>query len=172
MDKFRKVALAELEPLMNGIFFGEHEDTLDANSLAAVFSALQFLEKEVEDRKEDIRAKLLELAEKKGTSTDKGGQILKTKYGTVTREKRQAKTPSEDAVKTLLAEHNLKLEAAFSERKTLVLDPSKLQMLVERGKLSKDEIESKLKVTWALKFKPNEATAEILESTIAAMDTE
>jgi len=109
------------------------------------------------------REYLLALAEKEGVTTDMGGQSLDVEGTRVVRERRKMKLPDEQGVKELLARNSLPISECFDEVKTLVLNPSKLDYLIQAGRISADQVEAMKKVTWALKVKPSETLDESLE---------
>jgi hypothetical protein len=163
-DKFASILTQEVDPLLNGHVLNDPLTELsDPDSLAAMYVILQALRDEVEGRKEVIRLRLLHKAEKLGKLTDHQGQRLLTEYGTVQRERREGKLPEESAMRLLLAAHNLPLEAAFTEKKQMVFDPSKVAGLVARGEISEESVVQCRKVSWALKVKPSRAVRDIME---------
>lgn len=172
--KFGDTIDAEVRPLMEGYVLNASiaEDLTAAADLAEVFAVLQFLEQKIDERKKVIRQRLLYKAEQTGVSTDKGGQFIKTAFGSITREKRISKMPEEADIKILLGQNDVPFEDAFSEQKKMVLDPSKLEQLVMTGKLLKDAVESARRVTYALKFKPTPVVAERMEAMVPQEDVE
>jgi hypothetical protein len=83
---------------------------------------------------------------------------------TVTRERRVAKSIDVDTVLNLAAEKGLKPEDVCDEvtTKALVPNPSKLDFLVQKGALTKAEVEALYPVTWALKVVGSEELVSVL----------
>lgn len=171
-DTFAETIDEEVRPLMTGYVLNASIVTEldDAADLAEVFAVLQFLEQKIDARKKVIRARLLHKAENSGKRTDMGGQYIRTEFGEITRERRVSKMPEEDVIKELLVERGMEFREVFSEQKKMVLDPSKIGALIERGKLPRDAIEKARKVTWALKFRPNRVVAEKMDAMIPGAD--
>jgi hypothetical protein len=117
----------------------------------------------IEKRMKAFREVLLAKAEQYGKPTDKGGQVLSVQATKVLREKRVSAAPPEKGVRELLEKHELPIDEAFSTVKKVVLDPSKLQVLMDLGKLPSDEVEALKKVTWALRVKPSDTLLDTLD---------
>ena len=168
MDKFEETIGEEVRPLMEGyVLNASIVDELDhAGDLAEVFAVLQFLETKIKARKEVIRNRLLNKAEATGRETDMGGQRIQTDFGSITRERRVSRMPEEDLIKLAMAERGVSVKDAFSDKVTAVLDVSKLEALIARGRLPPDTITKAQKVTWALKFKPTALIAEKMEEMV------
>lgn len=109
------------------------------------------------------REYLMTLAEKEGVQTDYGGYVMEVDGTRITRERRKAKLPEESAVKELLARNSIPISECFDEVKTLVLNPSKLDYLVQSGRISADQVDQLKKITWALKVKPSAILDSLLE---------
>lgn len=127
---------------------------LNIEHVAAAFHAIAKVEKAVKDRREELRLKLLDYAERNGTVTDKGGYEIEIAGLQVLRETRRDSTPSIDGLKELLKEANLPVSSAFDVIKVEQLNPTKLAALVEAGKLDEDKVEGLHKLTAALRVKP------------------
>ena len=166
---FENVVEDEIRPLMEGYTFTSDLDDLDIDDLGELFALIQFLEAKLKDRKTQVRALLLEALEN-APPTAKGGTQHKTLYGTAIREKRESKLPDEESIKILMANKGIPLSLGFSPVKKTVLDISKINDLIERGKLKREEVESARSVSYALKFKPNARTSSLLDDTIGVIE--
>ena len=155
----------EIAPLLSGDVMNLDERHMSVEEAVAAYAFMQALEKKIEKRKAVLRDRVMQEAESQGRRTEKGGQLLMVENTKVVREKRMTKTPPEAGLREILAREGLDMKSVFSERTTYVLDPSKLQMLLDRGKLEAQEIEELKKVSYALKVEASsELTAMIDEA--------
>jgi len=152
----------EVRPLLTGYVLHAPAEDIPIEHVVQAWSILDFIEGLIADRKAALRLRLLDEAESNGKPTDKGGQRLFISGSTVLREKRVAKSPSEDVVRKLIAEAKLKLVDVFDEQTVLVLNPSKLDLLVDTGKLDAEALEASKKVSWALKVFASPILQELL----------
>jgi len=157
MDKFIEVLKREVGPLMDGVVFdADLNEIKDGEQLAALYAVLQFLESELKERKAAARERLLKVIIDKGEKSRRGGLYIPTKFGLAIREERVSKLPDETLLKKLLAESRLPASAVYTEKREMVLDPSKLLQLVDRGSLTEEGVETTRKKNYALVFKPSE----------------
>ena len=137
--------------------------------LAGAFLQLDMILKMAKDRKEEVRARCLELLPQIGDENDKGSFSFEVDGTTLIQERRVEKLPNADAVKEQLREREMDISEAFSEVRTWKLDPSKVQFLVECGKLDGEVLDRTKKVTWAVKVKPSGAIKDFIDKTKAAL---
>jgi hypothetical protein len=145
---------SEYTPFVRGTMITSDPQTMSLADVVQAFVVLKdTLEGLAKVRHAELRTYLLNYAEKLGEATDKGGQRLSVDGSTVTREKRVTKTLDVDAVLNLAAEKGLKPEDVCDEvtTKALVPNPSLLNLLVQKGALTKAEVDALYPVTWALK---------------------
>lgn len=154
----------EARPLLIGRAMLEEFDAGNMLGAVTAWKILDFVEKAIEPRKEKIRLALLGWAEKLGEATEKGGSKLSVAGNVVLREKRVGAQPEEGPLKKMLEEKGLRMSEVFDEVKKVVLNPSKLQSLIETGKLDKAAVEKLHKVSWALRVYPSDELEELLES--------
>jgi hypothetical protein len=138
------------------VLFGPIKD-LEAVDALQAWAFLDFVEKQIKDRKAEVRGVLMESAEEDGRTNQKGSFVLKTGMGKVIREKRQAKAHDEKALLKLLKDKNIPVLEGFDEVKSLKANPSKVEHLVSIGKLSREDADGcKKAATWALKVEPGQ----------------
>lgn len=127
--------------------------------------ALDNIEKAAKARKEALREDLLMETEAKGTQDDKGSFVLETQLALLTKEKRVDKLPDLKQLQALVeAVGKIKEnEKPFDEVKTLVVNPSKLESLVERGLLPEQKVKECCGTTWALKVKVSKEVEEAVK---------
>lgn len=162
-ESFEEWIDAEVHPLLTGLAMGAPVNALELEGLVQAWALLAFVSQAVEARQKILRERLLDEAEEFGRMTEKGGQRLMVHNSLVQREKRIAKLPDEEGFKALLASADIDFDAAFSKVQKVILDPSKIDGLVNLGKLKAGDVERLKKVTWALRVKPSNELDTILE---------
>jgi len=147
-------------------------EKLSTQQITGAWLLVDMMSDVTKDRKEALRAALLEEAEKRGVTTEKGHYVLEVDGSEVIREKREGKTPDEKGVKALLEKYHLARTECFDEVVHVELNLSKLESLVETGKLPKSEVDALKKTTWALKVKPDDETEKDLDNIRAGLGKE
>lgn len=155
--------VGEIAPFLAGEVLNKTDSEMTAEECALAYAILQYVEKTIDGRKGVLRERLLEEAEKRGARTEKGGNELELDGFHITREKRQDKLPDSVGVKSLLIKAKLSVDSAFTRRTSLVLDPSKLEQLVDLGKLKSKDLNALRAVNWALKVASSTVLEEQLE---------
>lgn len=155
-----------------GPMFQDDPATVELPIQVAAWSVLDTLEDLIKDRKQSYREQLLVTAEQTGVKTDKGGFRMWVDNSEVVRERRERKLPEEAGLKLLMASRGIPYNECFDEVKTLVLNPSKLDYLIETGRLSKDEVDALKKVDWALKVSQSEVIQESLNKMVSSLTGE
>jgi hypothetical protein len=117
--------------------------TIDA--MGAVFLA----------RKEELRESLLEIVQEVGDETEAGHFVANIEGNEVKRERRQGKSPEDKAFRELLKSLSIPLTDCYTEETKYTLDPSKVQYLIDGGRLPEDKVHELKKVTFALRVKAN-----------------
>jgi hypothetical protein len=161
-----------IESLMIGGVMFSDPGTLNIEDLVETWVLLKYTKDRVEKRLKDLRAELLDRAERFGRPTAKGGSKLSVNGSLVLREKRVASLPEEKGLKALLAKHGLKNDQAFSKVTQVVMDASKVRALADLGKIPEDEIEALRNVSWALRVKESYDLADVLEALVGEQGQE
>lgn len=152
-----------IKPITQGVVVTQPIEKLAPTDAVLAFKFIDFIEKQVAGRKKALRDFLLGYAEAQGEVNPKSGsKAVKVEGTTVIKERRRDNNPNADGLKGLLADAGIKLDAAFDEVKVLQVNPTKLQFLVETGKLKKDAVEALYGITFALKVQESKAIKEAL----------
>jgi len=162
----------EVSDLVFGDVLLEPPNELGIENVIRAWIIMSHVEELLKTRKEHLRAYLLDRVEKTGKKTDKGGLELYVDNTRVIREKRVSGAPDEIGVRALLESKEIPLEKAFSKVTNVVLDPSKLEVLVKLGTLKQEEVDALKKVVWALKVKPSHMLSEALNRTLGQKQPE
>jgi hypothetical protein len=171
-ETFEEWIDAELHPLLTGHAITADLKDLTDEEIVRAWVLLRHAGDAITARLEAIRERLLKEAEEFGKETDKGGQRVYIDNCLVLREKRVAKLPTKPKFMELMEKANLNMDQAFSKVTQTVLDPSKIENLVNLGKLSRQDVEDLKKVTWALRVKPAESLETVLDEAFGDGDEE
>jgi len=139
-------------------------DQMTPIEAAQAHLALKLVDEMLEERLGALREKLLDVALKEGKLTDKGGHRYDFEGIRVLRERREEKNLKVEKVVDLLKEKGIDIGEGCDEIKKLVVNMSKIQSLVEIGKLAKTDIDSITGITIALKIFPSDEIKAILEA--------
>jgi myosin heavy subunit len=154
----------EIRALTMGRIFRDPPLELSVKEQVLVHALLKFLEDQVKSRQKVIKDPLISIAESQGSSTESGkSKQLEVDGSKVTCEYRTSSLPEEKAFRVLLAQKNIPLEEAFTEVKTLQMDPSKIEYLVQTGKVTEQEVSALKSQTKALRIYPSKALEETID---------
>jgi|HubBroStandDraft_6_1064221.scaffolds.fasta_scaffold509259_2 hypothetical protein len=142
--------------------FRDDPESADTDVAIAAWAMLDEFITMANERKQAYRKVLLERAESAGAPTSKGGQSMWADDNEVIREKRQGKKPAEEGLRTLLKEKQIAPGEVFDEVKVSQMNMSKIQYLIDTGKVSEKEISDLCKVSWALKVNKSDDIEKIL----------
>lgn len=156
MSKFENLkwlewAEDECAPFLGGESMNTEIDEFEVEDLVAAFAYLDYTEKEITKRKNAMRERLLAEADKRGSVTERGGSILFTDAGKIIKERRVAKLPPESLLLAMLQDKGLDPLVVFSVVENTIIDPSKLELAIDTGKLDHDEVNALRKISYALK---------------------
>ena len=143
--------------------FLDNPQEVETGTAVAAWAMLDTMIEVMEMRKAKYRVELLTRSERDGVPTDKGGNRLWIDDSEVIREKRQDKLPNENDFRILLATKGIAFTEAFDEVKSLQLNPSKVDYLIQTGRISQDEVDELRKTAYALKVKRSELLEKVLD---------
>lgn len=144
--------------------FTDPVDAFTDEQAASAWAMIDVMEKVVEARKKELREALLHRAKQTGTLKENGSYEVTMGKISVTSERRVDKLPNEEVVKACLKEAGLEYEDAFTAQMVWTMDPSKVEFLVQGGKLPEDKISASKKETFALKVKPDKEIKQQLDN--------
>lgn len=125
-----------------------------------VWRLLGAVEDEVGGVRGKLREQLLAYVASEGREDERGSATVVVEGTTVKREARRASEPDAKGVKELLARRDIPVSRAFDEVKVLQLNATKLQHLIDTGKVTAEEVEALRRVTYALKVKESDQLLE------------
>lgn len=143
--------------------FRDDPTEVETPTAVAAWAMLDTLGELIEKRKASYRLELLTRSERDGVPTDKGGNRLWCDDSEVLREKRQNKLPEESDFRLLLLTKGISFTEAFDEVKTLKMNPSKIDYLIQTGRITQAEVDEYRKTTYAMKVKQSELLEKVLD---------
>jgi hypothetical protein len=152
----------ELTPIGQGKMMQADPREVPLSDVTTSYAVLNHLEKVIGARKKQLKPHLMSQAETHGDTTDKGGSVLAVDDEKIVRERRISSEPNEDKLRALLETNSIPILDCFDEVKSVKLNASKLQYLIDIGKLKKDEVEGLRDETFALKVDPGPELKELL----------
>lgn len=158
----------ELTPLSQGRMMQSDPREVPLSDVTTSYAVLNHLEKVIGVRKKQLKPHLMSQAEIHGEVTDKGGSLLGVGDEKVVRERRLSSEPNEDKLRALLETSSIPILDCFDEVKAVKLNPSKLQYLIDIGKLKKEEVEGLRDEGFALKVEAGPELKELLLSACGA----
>lgn len=156
--------LSEVTPIASGKLMHEATANLSLVEQVQVHCILKKVKTAVEGRLAEIHEPLMSLAESTGAPNENGHKELDVDGSRVVVEHRKAKLPSDDGVRKLLKDANIPLTEAFDEVKSMVLNASKLDFLVQTGKLTKEALDALRSDTPALQVYPSKFLKDAVKS--------
>jgi len=155
-DNSEKLSLLEIVSGTD-LLFAKDVDSMSREQSVGAWTVLDLLEKVSKDRKELNRLNLLEIS-KEGEPNEDGSRSVEIDGTTIVAEARTPEFPDEKLLKAILKSKGLPLDSCFDQVTAYQLNPHKLDFLVDQGKVTKEEVDSCRKTTYALKVKPNKET--------------
>lgn len=143
-------------------------ESLTADELMLAYAAVQLRQKKLDEFRDVLNAKLKDVVRTVGVPTESGHMRFDHEGTAATVEHRVAKVPEEKGLKTLLLKAGLSESEVYDEVKVKQLNPSKLNALIELGKLKAVDVELLKKVTYALTVEPSPALAAKLAEVFEA----
>jgi hypothetical protein len=134
--------VAEVKPMTTGHIFKQKPDAMSVIEQVQAHVILKGLEGAMEARLKELRAPLMGLVEMKGAlkkmkdGKETANKVYMVEGSQVVVEHRKGKMPDSEELKKLLAAKNIKSEECFDTVKHVELNASKLNFLIETGKLT------------------------------------
>jgi len=160
---------SEIGPLASGDILHTSPEAFTPLEAVEAYAIVKFLADRVEVRRKELRSRIIddEVIIGEGTGTPSGGTNTDVRGHKVTRKKQVKRFSNVARVKELLKEKGLKMEDMFDEiietKTKTVVNPSKMEKLLDVGKLTEEEIESCHVTQWSLIIKASRELEEILE---------
>jgi hypothetical protein len=158
--------VAEVQSLTASKVMAEAVENLTLTEQVQAHILLKRVNDAVDTRLKLLRDPLLTVAIAKGeVISEKGTKKYVVDGSAITVEYRRSSVPDENKVKELLQTKNVPITEVFDEVKTLVFNPSKLDFLVQVGKVTKAEVEALIpEPSPAMRVVPSKELKEITEA--------
>lgn len=166
----KTVVRREIEPLGHGAALHTDPKTVPLADVVVAYAVLNHVSKVIEARKKDLNPHLMKQAEAHGALLEKGHRMLEVGQEKLTRERKLSAGPNEDKLKLLLETKKIDMAEVFDEVKQVVLNPSKLEYLVQVGKLKAEEVEALRDESFALKVEAGPELKELLIEACKALE--
>lgn len=164
---------SEVRPLSSGEVLHADIDKMSMAERITSISIVKWMIAKLTDRSKSLNERLKEDTRQVGAANEKGHvRFSHPQAGVCTVERRVSKTADEDELKTLLLTNNIAPDSVYDVKPVQVLNTSKLNQLVELGKLKAADVEKLYKVTYALTVDPSEALTAQLEAVAHGFETE
>ena len=160
----------EIRPLSGGELLHAPADQFSPAEAVAAFAIVKHIEDTVKSRKGELRKRILDdkAIISSGKETASGGTTTNVRGNKVQRKKTLKRFANEAKIRQILAMKGLGEDAAFDSQKVTtiqqVVNPSKIQHLVDTGVLTEEEVNEFHKEQWTLIVQPSERIAMLLES--------
>jgi len=143
--------------VLQGVPEGDHEAAL-------VYALVCEIERACKARKEELRERLMTLAQARGRETS-NGHAWESECASVLVTRRESKTPDDKRFRALLLKHEIELDEAYDTVKRYVYNPSKVDLLVATGHLEDEDIEALKSRGMALRVAQNTLSkAELIKA--------
>lgn len=164
---------SEVRPLSSGEVLHIDPDKMSMSERITSISIVKWMMGKLTDRQKALNERLKEDTRQVGTTNEKGHvRFSHPGAGVCTVEKRVSKSPDEEALNTLLMTNKIDTNSVYDIVPTKVLNLSKVNQLVEVGKLKQGDLDKLFKVTYALTVDPSEQLTAQLESVAHAFEAE
>ncbi len=149
-----KKGVTSLIALGKAELFNAPVEDLSPQQKAEAWAVIDTFETVLSGRKGELREGLFTTVQEIGDQTEAGHFIANIEGNEVKRERRQGKSPADKEFRALLKELSIPLTDCYSEETVYKLDMSKVNYLIDGGRLPAEKVEELKKVTYALKVKP------------------
>lgn len=172
MKTLTKLVENEIRPLSSGEVLHLAVEKMSVEDRLSSYAVIQWMQDKLAKRREILNGRIKEDVKQVGTTTEKGHMRFEHNHTVATVEKRVGKMPDENGLNLLLAKAGISEDEVYDEVKVSQLNPSKVEKLIELGKLKKDEVEALKKTTYALTVDPSEAISKLLSEVSEAFEEE
>ena len=161
---------SEVRPLVRGDIFHMPPDQLPVEASVKAFAIIKYIVEKLEERRKELRAHLLENTSilKHAEAVGKGGSTKTMVEGNKVNRKRTEKHLANiKKLKEILEKKNIPEQEVFDTvTRTItetVVNPSKIDALVQTGRLTEAEVKACNVVTWTFTVNPSAEVKDLLE---------
>ena len=161
---------AEVRPLVRGDILHAPVDGLPVEAAVEAFAIVKHVGKKLEERQKELRAHLIDNKEvlKTAVPVGEGGSTKTMVSGNnVTRKRTEKKLANVKKLREILQAKSIPESEVFTTTTetitTTVVDPSKLDALVQTGRLTEDDMKACHVIQWALTVQASAKVKDLLE---------
>lgn len=151
-----------LAPLLASSLFAPAENKSFVEA-AEDWQVLDLLAKLLEKELAALRLKLLDAVGSSNTVDEKGHRTLNVDEAKLTQQLRVASAPDHEKMLALVEAKSIAKELVFDEVRVLNFNPSKVDFLIDTGKLSKTDLEKITPVTTVLMVKKDKKWKDVFD---------
>ena len=165
LEKFEE----EVRPLTGGDILRAPVEELNPSEVVEAYAIVKFLGDKVEGRRTELRKRIVEdeVIANAGKKTPSGGSSATIAGHKLQRKKTVKRFQNQSKIRQVMQERGLKESDVFDETQEIIIkkavNPSKVERLVETGKLSSEEVESFHVVQWTVVVSASESLEALLE---------
>lgn len=172
MSNLATLAESEVRPFSSGEALHASVDTLPLEDRTLYYKMLKWVREKIEDRLGELNERIKEDVRQVGITNEKGHTRFEHNGTISTVEKRVSKSPDEKALNKLLTANGIAVTSVYDKIQVEQLNLSKVNDLVDKGKLKQADVDALFKVTFALTVEPSQADLKILEATVHGFEAE
>lgn len=168
----------EIRELASGDILHTKPEGLSSLEAVEAYAIVNALGKVLEARRLGLRERILKDQKiiKAGKATKSGGTKTKIRDHNVSRTKTTKRFTNKDRLAELVAEKGIAEDRVYDDKTVVtvkkVVNPSKIEKLVEVGYLTEEEVESCHSASWTLVIKPSQELKQILDKAQEKEDDE
>lgn len=172
MKTLTKLVENEVQPLSSGEVLHAPVDKMTVGERMFSHPIVKWMIAKLTEREKELNARLKEDVKQVGIENDKGHKRFEHEGFVATVEKRLGKAPDEDGVKELLVKAGIDPDSVYDEVKVKQFNPSKLDQLVQVGKIKQADVDALKKTTYALFTELSPAAQKQLDAIAESFDAE
>ena len=162
MSAIEKKIQPEVRPLTGGEVWHGNPEKMSLGDRIEAMAIVKFLKEKLEKRYDVLRDRLLADVQQVGTLTEKGGFKFVHEGSAVRADKRVGKLPEESGLALLLEKAGLSMDDVTDTVIVKQMNPSKINYLIQTGKLKQNEVEALHKTSFALFLDNSEQLSAML----------
>lgn len=161
---------SEIQSLTGGDILHAEIATLSKEETVQAYAIVKYLEDRLKARRTELRDRIVEDPEisAAGKTTASGGSSGKVAGHKVVRKKQTKRFKNASKIRQVMEERGLSESDIFDQVPRTVVDnvvnPSKIEKLVETGRLTEEDVNSFHVIQWTVVVSPSDALEVLLES--------
>ena len=163
MKSLTSLIADEVSPLSSGEVLHADIEKMSLTERIQSYEIIQFLEKKLEERKKALNLRLKEDMKQVGKTTEKGHLAFNLNGTDIVVERRETKLPKEPDLRAFMETHKIKEEEIFDTVTIIQFNPSRVESLINLGRMKRADYDALRKPTYALTVEASSADLQMLE---------